>query len=65
MHLRDLYTRGRAFAARDKTGVELAWWHANYFPQHRFADVFDEVIGNALAIGVVWDETDGAMRQVW
>lgn len=24
-----------AFAARGKLGVEMAWWHANNFPQHR------------------------------
>ena len=31
------------------------------FPEHRFADVFDDVIGNALAgSGVVGDEIDGA-----
>ena len=33
--------------------MELALWHANKFPQHRFADVFDDVIGNAVAIGVL------------
>ena len=55
-----------AFAVRGKTGVGLAWWHANTFPkfhnfpQHRFADVLDEIIGNALAIGVIGDGIDGA-----
>ena len=31
------------------TGVELAWWHANKFPMHRFADTFDVVISTAVA----------------
>ena len=44
-----------AFAARGKRGVEMAWWHANNFPQHRFADVFDDV----MARGVIGDEADG------
>ena len=29
------------------------------FPQHRFADVFDDVIEDVLARGVVGDEADG------
>ena len=29
----------------------MAWWHANNFPQHRFADVFDDVIENVRASG--------------
>ena len=55
-----------AFAVRGKTGVGLAWWHANTFPkfhnfpQHRFADVLDEIIGNALAIGAIGGEIDSA-----
>lgn len=28
-----------AFATRGKSGVEMAWWHMNNFPKHRFADV--------------------------
>ena len=48
-----------AFAARGKRGVEMAWWHANNFPQHRFADVFDDVIEDVLARGVIGDEADG------
>lgn len=47
-----------AFAARGKRGVEMAWWHANNFPQHRFANVFDAVIEDVLASGVIGDETD-------
>ena len=49
-----------AFAARGKRGVEMAWWHANNcnFPQHRFADVFDDVIEGALASGVIGDGAD-------
>ena len=48
-----------AFAVRGKSGVEMAWWHANNFPQNRFADVFDDVIGNVRASG---DTTDDGMR---
>jgi len=48
-----------AFAARGKRGVEMAWWHANNFPQHRFADVFDDVMEDVLARGVIGDEADG------
>ena len=48
-----------AFAARGKRGVEMAWWHANNFPQHRFADVFDDVMEDGLARGVIGDEADG------
>ena len=50
-----------AFAARGKRGVEMAWWHANNFPQHRFADVFDDVIEDVLARGVIGDEADGTV----
>lgn len=28
-----------AFATRGNSGVEMAWWHMNNFPKHRFADV--------------------------
>jgi len=53
-----------AFAARGKRGVEMAWWHTNNFPQHRFADVkkknvLDDVIEDVLARGVIGDEADG------
>ena len=39
----------------------MAWWHANNFriPQHSFADVFDDVIEDVLARGVIGDEADG------
>ena len=33
----------------------MAWWHANNFPQHWFADVFDDVIGNVRASGGIGD----------
>ena len=46
-----------AFAARGRSGVEMAWWHANSFPQHRFADVFADVIGN-----VIGERADDCMR---
>ena len=42
----------KKFAARGKRGVEIVWWHANNFPQHRFADVFDDVSEDVLARGV-------------
>ena len=42
-----------AFATRGKTDVELAWWHANKFPMHRFADTFDDVISTAVATGAL------------
>ena len=32
---------------------------ANNFPQHRFADVFDDVMEDVLARGVIGDEADG------
>lgn len=48
-----------AFAARGKSVVEMAWWHANTFPQHRFAGVFDDVIEDVLASGVIGDEAAG------
>ena len=48
-----------AFPARGKLGVEMARWYANNFPQHRFADVFDDVIEDVLARGVIGDEADG------
>lgn len=31
-----------AFATRGKTDVELAWWHANKFPVHRFLRILLE-----------------------
>ena len=40
----------------------MAWWHANNCPQHRFADVFDDVIGNVRASGCIGDVADGCMR---
>ena len=46
-----------AFATRGKTDVELAWWHANKFPMHRFADTFDDVISTAVATGAVGNGT--------
>ena len=46
-----------AFATRGKTDVELAWWHANKFPMHRFADTFDDVINNAVATGALGSGT--------
>jgi len=51
-----------AFAVRGMSGVEMAWWHANNFPQHRFADVFADVIGNVRASGGVGDTADDCMR---
>ena len=51
-----------AFAARGRSGVEMAWWHANNFPQHRFADVFDDVIGNVRASGGIGDVADDCVR---
>jgi len=51
-----------SFAARGRRGVELAWWHANNFPQHRFADVFDDVIGNVRASGGLGDVADDCVR---
>ena len=39
-----------AFAARP---IELAWWLANKFPMHRFADTFDDVISTAVATGAL------------
>ena len=40
----------------------MAWWHANKFPQQRFADVFDDVIGNVRARGGIGDTADGCME---
>jgi hypothetical protein len=42
----------------------MAWWHANNFPQHWFADVFDDVIciGNVRASGGIGDLADDCMR---
>lgn len=51
--LLEVILKTKTFAARGKTGVELAWLHANN-------DVFDDIIGTALASGVVGDESDGA-----
>ena len=48
--------------ARGRRGVEMAWWHANNFPQHRFANVFDDVIGNVRASGGIKDLADDCMR---
>ena len=42
-----------------KTDVELAWWHANTFPMHRFADTFDDVISTAVATGALGSGTAG------
>ena len=47
-----MYTNA-AFATRGKTDVEPAWWHANKFPMHRFADTFDDVISTAVATGAL------------
>ena len=49
-----------AFASRGKTDVELAWWHANKFPMHRFADTFDDVISTAVATGALGNGTAGS-----
>ena len=38
--------------------------HANNFPQHRFADVFDDVIEDVLASGVIGDKADGCRGAV-
>ena len=52
-----------AFATRGKTDVELAWWHANKFPMHRFADTFDDVISTTVAIGALDSgNADSALR---
>ena len=51
-----------AFVARGRSGVEMAWWRANNFPQHRFADVFDDVIGNVRASGGIGDIAGDCMR---
>ena len=51
-----------AFAARGRRGVEMAWWHANNFPQHGFADVFDAVIGNVRASVGIGGLADDCMR---
>ena len=51
-----------AFAVRGRRGVEMAWWHANNFPQHRLADVFDDVIGNVRASGGLGDVADDCVR---
>ena len=40
----------------------MAWWHANNFPQHQFADVFDDVIGTVRASGGIGDTADDCMR---
>ena len=40
----------------------MAWWHANNFPQHGFADVFDAVIGNVRASGGIGGLADDCMR---
>ena len=53
-----------AFATRGNSGVEMAWWHMNNFPKHRFADVmsfiddrqtfvFEDVLELLLARGVL------------
>ncbi len=52
-------TRGKT--DRGKTDVELAWWHANKFPMHRFADTFDDVISTTVATGAL-DNADSALR---
>ena len=46
-----------AFATRGKTDVELAWWHANKLPMHRFADTFVDVISTAVATGALGSGT--------
>lgn len=40
----------------------MAWRHANNFPQHRFAVVFDDVTGNVSASGGIGDKADDCMR---
>ena len=40
----------------------MAWWPANDFPQHRFADVFDDVIGNVRASGGIGYLADDCVR---
>ena len=42
--------------------AEVAWWHANNFPQHRFADVFGDVIGNVRASGGIGEMADDCVR---
>ena len=42
--------------------MEMAWWHANNFPQHRFADVFDDVIGKVRESGSIGDTADDCLR---
>ena len=43
-------------------GCRIAWWHANNFPQHRFADVFGDVIGNVRASGGIGEMADDCVR---
>ena len=52
-HLRLAARVARPTSNSRKQTNKQAWWHANKFPMHRFADTFDDVISTAVATGAL------------